>query len=124
MQFGLAANDLGHVRDARAWGYDYVEIFAELLRPLEPDAIWPTRKRELEDAGAVISNLCAFIPGEARYVGPKVDWGRTRGYLETCVGRAAEVGVKVFNWGSPHSKSVPSGWRTPRRSSRSSAPPT
>jgi sugar phosphate isomerase/epimerase len=110
MLFGLASNDLEQVRQSRGWGYDYVEIFASLLLPLEPDGRWPARRRELQDTGADLSALCQFIPGEARYVGPIVDWGRTRAYLETCVGRGAEVGVKVFNWGSPLSKSVPEGW--------------
>lgn len=110
MRIGLATNDLGHVREARAWGFDYVEIFAGLVLPLEPDAVWPARRRVLEDTGASLEALCQFIPGEARFVGPMVDWGRTRGYLETCVGRAAEVGVRLFNWGSPNSKSIPMGW--------------
>ncbi len=110
MLFGLASGDLDQIRASRGWGYDYVEIHASLLRPLEPDGVWPSRKRELEDTGQVLSNLCNFIPGEARYVCPNVDWGRTRAYLETCIGRGAEVGVKVFNWGSPASKSVPPGW--------------
>jgi sugar phosphate isomerase/epimerase len=110
MQFGLASGDLDHIRRSHEWGYDYVEIFAALLKPLEPDSVWPSRRRELEDTGQTLSNLCNFIPGEARYVGPNPDWGRTRAYLETCIGRAAEVGVKVFNWGSPFSKSVPPGW--------------
>lgn len=110
MQFGITSGDLDNIRQSRAWGYDYVEIHAALLLPLEPDDRWPTRKRELQDTGQLLSNLCNFIPAEARFVGPDVDWGRTRAYLETCIGRGAEVGVKVFNWGSPASKSVPWGW--------------
>lgn len=110
MQFGLTSGDVDQIRQSVAWGFDYVEIHASLLRVLEPDAAWPTRRRELEDTGQVLSNLCNFIPGEARYVGANADWGRTRAYLETCIARGAEVGVKVFNWGSPHSKSVPWGW--------------
>jgi hypothetical protein len=110
MQFGLASNNIQHIRDSRGWGFDFVEMFAELVIPSRPDSEWPARRRELEDTEAVMSNLAQFIPGEARFVGPNVDWGRTRAYLETCVGRAAEVGVRVFNWGSPFSKSVPPGW--------------
>lgn len=110
MQLGLATNQIAALAAARAWGYDYVEIYAELVRPLEPDAVWPARRRELLDTGASMTHLCQFIPGEARFVGPGVDWGRTRGYLETCIGRASEVGVRTFNWGSPLSKSVPPGW--------------
>ncbi len=110
MQFGLCVSAIDQARDARSWGYDYVEIFSGLLRPLDPDAEWPERRRLLVDTGANMSNLAAFIPGEARFVGPVVDWSRTKAYIETCVGRAAEVGVRVFNWGSPFSKSVPEGW--------------
>jgi sugar phosphate isomerase/epimerase len=80
------------------------------LLPLEPVAAWGPRRRELADTGARITNLAGFIGGEARFVGPQVDWGRTRAYVETIVGRGAEVGVRVFNWGSPMSKSVPVGW--------------
>jgi sugar phosphate isomerase/epimerase len=110
MQFGIASGDLEQIRASRDWGYDYVEMHAALVRPLEPDAVWPSRRRELLDTGATLSNLCNFIGAEARYVGPNTDWDRTRSYLETCIGRAAEVGVRVFNWGSPLSKSVPPGW--------------
>ena len=110
MQFGLTSGDLDQIRQSVSWGYDYVEIHASLLKPLEPDSVWPSRRRELEETGQTLSNLCNFIPAEARFVGPDVDWGRTRAYLETCIGRGAEVGVKVFNWGSPASKSVPWGW--------------
>ncbi|HEY3107137.1 MAG TPA: sugar phosphate isomerase/epimerase family protein [Chloroflexota bacterium] len=110
MHLGLASNDIAHIAASREWGYDFVEIFAELLRPLEPDSAWPSRRRELEDTGAALTNLCAWIPGEARYVGPSPDWGRTRAFVETSVGRATEIGVRVFNWGSPNSKSIPAGW--------------
>ena len=110
MLYGLCASDPARMRGARDWGFDYVEIGARAVAPFEPDATWPTRRRELEDTGAVTSHLAGFIPAEARFVGPDVDWGRLRGYLESCVGRAAEIGVRTFNWGSAPSKSVPIGW--------------
>lgn len=110
MQFGLVTGKLDVIRQAGGWGFDYVEVMGALLIPLEPDSAWHPRRRELQDAGARISNLAGFIGGEARFVGPVVDWGRTRDYVETIVGRGAELGVDVFNWGSPMSKSVPLGW--------------
>jgi D-psicose/D-tagatose/L-ribulose 3-epimerase len=110
MLFGLCASDQARMAAARDWGYDYVEIGARAVAPLEPDQAWPARKRQLEDIGATITHLAGFIPAEARFVGPEVDWGRVRGYLESCVGRAAELGVRTFNWGSAPSKSVPLGW--------------
>jgi D-psicose/D-tagatose/L-ribulose 3-epimerase len=110
MEFGLCASDPARMRAARDWGFDYVEIGARAVVPFESDAAWAARKRELEDTGARTTHLAGFIPAEARFVGPDVDWGRVRGYLESCVGRAAEVGVRTFNWGSAPSKSVPTGW--------------
>jgi D-psicose/D-tagatose/L-ribulose 3-epimerase len=110
MQFGLASGDLEHIRASRGWGFDYVEMFSSLLLPLEPDSVWPARKRQLEDTGAALTNLCNWIPAEARYVGPNGDFAALQGFLDTCVGRAVEVGVEVFNWGSPFSKSIPLGW--------------
>ena len=61
MQFGLCVSAIDQARDARSWGYDYVEIFSGLLRPLEPDSVWPERRRELEDTEANMSNLAAFM---------------------------------------------------------------
>lgn len=110
MEFGLVTGKLDAMRRAADWGFDYVELMGVLLLPLEPDAAWHPRRRELEDTGARLTNLAGFIGGEARFVGPDVDWGRTRAYVETMVGRGVEVGVEVFNWGSPMSKSVPLGW--------------
>lgn len=110
MLFGLNTSDPERMSAAGQWGYDYVEIGARAVAPFEPDAAWQTRRWQLLDTGARITHLAGFIPAEARFVGPDVDWGRVRGYLETCVGRAAEIGVRVFNWGSAPSKSVPLGW--------------
>ena len=110
MQFGLVTGNLDCVRQAASWGFDYVEIMGLRLVPTEPDDAWHPRRRELEDAGARITHLAGFIGREARFVGPEVDWKRTQDYVETIVGRGAEIGVRVFNWGSPQSKSVPEGW--------------
>lgn len=110
MEIGLCASEPARLADARVWGYDFVEIGARAVAPLEPDAAWPARKRSLEETGARLTHLAGFIPAEVRVVGPDVDWARVRGYLEACVGRAAEVGVRVFNWGSAASRAVPPGW--------------
>ncbi len=114
MLFGLNTSDPERMATAQQWGYDFVEIGARAVLPFEPDDAWHPRRRQLLDTGAGITHLAGFIPAEARFVGPDVDWGRVRGYLETCVGRAAEVGVRVFNWGSAPSKSVPLGWAVSR----------
>ena len=110
MQFGLCATDPERIAGARAWGYDYVEIGSANVAPLEGDAAWHPRRRQLEDTGARITHMATFIPASVRIVGPDVGWARVRAYLETCVGRAAEVGVRTFTLGSSGSRNVPSGW--------------
>ena len=110
MLFGLCTGDPARIRRCREWGYDFADIGARTVLPFEPDAAWHPRRRELQDSGTPMLGLGGFIPAEARFVGPDVDWDRVRGYLETVVGRASELGVRVFNWGSPQSKSVPPGW--------------
>jgi D-psicose/D-tagatose/L-ribulose 3-epimerase len=110
MRLGLCTADPARIRAARDWGYDYVEIAGRSLAPLESEASWHPLRRELEDTGATISHLNSFIPADVRCVGPEVDWGRVRGYLESCAARAAEVGVRTFVWGSAPSKRVPIGW--------------
>ncbi|MBM4417489.1 MAG: TIM barrel protein [Chloroflexi bacterium] len=110
MRIGLVTGHLEGIARAATWGYDYVEIMGALLLPLEGQAAWGARRREIAETGARITNLAGFIGGEARFVGPNVDWERTRAYIETMVERGAEIGVDTFNWGSPMSKSVPEGW--------------
>jgi sugar phosphate isomerase/epimerase len=110
MLFGLCGGDLERLRSVHEWGYDFAEIGARTVIPFEPDSAWHARRRELEDTGAKITHLAGFITAEARFVGPDADWARTEAYLETVIGRASEIGVRVYNWGSPQSKSVPEGW--------------
>ena len=114
MRFGLCASDPDVIKQLPAWGYDYAEIGARALVPFESDRVFAAAKARLLDGGTPIEALAGFIPGTVRVVGPEVDWEAVRGYLETTVGRAAEVGVKVINWGSAESRRVPAGWSTSR----------
>jgi sugar phosphate isomerase/epimerase len=110
VRFGLCAGDLEILRRLGDWGYDYAEIAGPALLPFEGDRAFAARKVEIGDTGIPIEALAWFIPGSVPVIGPKVDLGLVRGCLETTIGRAAEVGVKVINWGSVASRRVPEGW--------------
>jgi sugar phosphate isomerase/epimerase len=110
VRFGLCAGDLEILRRLRDWGYDYAEIAGPALLPFEGDRAFAARQVEISDTGISIEALAWFIPGSVPVIGPKVDPGQVRGYLETTIGRAAEVGVRVINWGSVASRRVPEGW--------------
>ncbi len=96
------------VREA---GFDYVEItVTDNLVPLEGDAAWRPIRHELEAAGLPVEAANVFFPGTWRLTGPSVDLAATRGYVETAVRRAAEVGVAVMVLGSGRARAVPEGF--------------
>lgn len=110
MRFGLCNGDPETIRQLRNWGFDYAEIGARTVVPFEDDLSFAAIKARLLDGGTPIEGMAGFIPGTVRVVGPTVDWDDVRRYLETTIGRAAELGVKVINWGSAESRRVPPGW--------------
>jgi sugar phosphate isomerase/epimerase len=110
MRFGLCAGNLAVIQQLANWGYDYAEIGGSTLLPFESDSAFATVRRQLLECGVPIEALAGFIPGAVPILGPAVDPGQVRGYLETTIGRAADVGVKVINWGSVASRRLPEGW--------------
>ena len=110
MLFGLCASDPVRMRSAAEWGFDFVEIGARAVAPFEPEAVWNARRRELEEIGLPTTHVSGFVPAEVPLVGPNVDLVRFRDYIDTVVGRASEVGVHTYNWGSAVAKNVPDGF--------------
>ncbi len=114
MRFGLCTGAVEVIRQLPAWGYDYADVGGRTVVPFESDRAFAEVKAQLLDTGVPIEGMGGFIPENVRIVGPDVDWALVRGYLETTIGRAAELGVKAINWGSAPSKRVPSGWSMSR----------
>jgi sugar phosphate isomerase/epimerase len=110
MRFGLCAGTLDVLHHLASWGYDYAEIGGSTVVPFEDDHAFASIRTRLLDIGVPIEALAGFVPGSVPVIGPKVDSAQVRGYLETTIGRAAEVGVKIINWGSVVSRRVPDGW--------------
>jgi sugar phosphate isomerase/epimerase len=110
MLFGLCASAPERISAARDWGFDFVEIGARAVAPFEPEPVWRTQREQLEASGATITHLAGFVPAELPLIGPEVDLLRFRDYVDTVVARAAEVGVRTYNWGSAVAKNVPEGW--------------
>jgi len=110
VRFGLCTGDFEVLSQLGSWGFDYAEIGARVVVPRENDRAFAAVKARLGDCTVPVEAMAGFIPGSVRIVGPSVDWGEVRGYLETTIGRAAEVGVKAINWGSAESRRVPPGW--------------
>lgn len=114
MRFGLCTGDPALIERLPALGYDYAEIGSRVLLPFDSDGEFAPVRDRLRATGVPIEALSGFVPGSVKVVGPEVDWAGVRRYLETTIGRAAEVGVRVINWGSAESRRVPPGWPTSR----------
>ena len=110
MRLGLCTSDLDRIDRLDQMGYDYADIGARVLLPTEPESAFASIRARLRAAPVPVEALTGFLPGEMKIVGPSVDWPRVIGYLETTLGRAAEVGVRVVNWGSWQSRIVPEGF--------------
>ncbi|HEX5414797.1 MAG TPA: sugar phosphate isomerase/epimerase family protein [Chloroflexota bacterium] len=110
MRYGLCTGDPLILRQLSEWGYDYAEIGARTLLPFDDEATFAPQRAALRQAGMSIEAMAGFIPESVPVIGSEVDWARVREYLTTTLGRAAEVGVKVVNWGSVQSRRVPPGW--------------
>lgn len=110
MRFGLCTSDPDLIARLPDLGYDYAEIGARALLPFEDAGAFALARARLLGTGVPIEALSGFVPGTVKVVGPDVDADAARRYLETTIGRAAEVGVRVINWGSAESRRVPNGW--------------
>jgi sugar phosphate isomerase/epimerase len=110
MRFGFCTSDERRVEAMARLGYDYVERGASSLLPAEPETAWALVRDRIRAAPLPTEGLAGFIPAHLKVTGPAVDRAALRRYLETVIGRAAEVGVAVINWGSAESRRVPDGW--------------
>lgn len=110
MRFGLCTGDLGRIERLDQLGYDYADIGSNTLLPFAPESEFASVRERLRSAPIRAEALGGFMPSTLKVVGPAVDWSRVRDYLEVTLGRAAEVGVEVVNWGSAASRLVPEGF--------------
>lgn len=104
---------VGRERIAAAWeaGFQFAEVtVVENLRPLEDDTAWRPIARELERAALPIEATNVFFPGDLPLIGPSVDLGTVRAYVDTAVRRAAGLGVAVMVFGSGRARRAPEGY--------------
>ena len=110
MKFGFCTRDEGLIEAMARLGYDFVERGATALLPFEDGSAWAAVRARIQAAPLPTDALAGFIPAQLRVTGPAVDRPALQRYLETVIGRAAEIGVEVINWGSAASRLVPDGW--------------
>ena len=114
LRFGCVTSEISRVAPLAEMGYDYVELGAQTLRPLEGDAEFGAVRERLLAAPLRSEVLVSLIPPITglRVVGPGVDRTQLRTYVQTVVRRAAEVGVQTIVFGSGAARKLPEGFPT------------
>src|SRR5690606_3305296 len=90
LRFGCVTSEISRVAPLAEMGYDYVELGAQTLRPLEGDAEFGAVRERLLAAPLRSEVLVSLIPPITglRVVGPGVDRTQLRTYVQTVVRRA------------------------------------
>lgn len=64
----------------------------------------------LKSANVPVLSANWFLPPNLKVVGPEVDEKSSLAFLQLALGRAAHLGAKAVVFGSPGSRSIPTGW--------------
>ena len=105
---------------ARA-GYDFCELPARAVLPLEDDAAALPALRQIAAAPLRPEAFNALVPAELPMVGPRADLEALRTYLRRAFGRMAQLGAEVAVLGSGGARRIPDGM--PRAQQRSHSMP-
>jgi sugar phosphate isomerase/epimerase len=92
-------------------GYDHLELpVTSTLIPLEDDAAFAQRAKELRRLQPQVGAFNVFAPAQLKLVGPNVDWSAIESYVQRALARAGEMGARVVVVGSGGARAVPEGF--------------
>ncbi|MDB4367277.1 sugar phosphate isomerase/epimerase, partial [Akkermansiaceae bacterium] len=90
-------------------GLDFIEPgLAKVAAMSKEDFL--TAAARLKTAEVPVLSANWFLPPNLKVVGPEVDDTKSLGFLQIALSRAAHLGAKAVVFGSPGSRSIPSGW--------------
>lgn len=93
-----------------AAGYDFCELPAKSMLPLEDDAAALPALRAISAAPLKPESFNSLIPADIKLCGPTVDLGVLRAYLRRAFGRMASLGGEIAVLGSGGARAIPDGW--------------
>lgn len=118
MKLGCCLNMLGTpedvigqnwIADAKAAGYDYVELPLAQVMELSPQS-FETLLQGLEQVGIPCESCNNFFPASVRLTGPDAEPERIACYTDSALARARRLGAKTIVFGSSGAKNVPEGF--------------
>jgi len=93
----------------RASGLDFIEPGLAKAAAM-PEGEFLAAAERLREARVPVLSANWFLPPTLKVVGPEVDEGESRRFLELALSRADHLGAKAVVFGSPGSRSIPVGW--------------
>lgn len=92
-----------------ATGFDFIEPgLAKIVALSETDFLAGASR--LKNAGINVKSANWFLPPTLKVVGPEARESDWQTFLETAFARAAHLGAQAIVFGSPGSRSIPTGW--------------
>ncbi len=112
-QFGVSdfstTEPLRNGRLIKESGLDFVEPGLAKAAALTEEEFEAAAKA-LQGAGVPVLSANWFLPPSLKVVGPEENEKDSRAFLELALGRAARLGARAVVFGSPGSRSIPTGW--------------
>ncbi len=109
MRLGYCASLDGLEAVQRA-GFAYVELRVVDLVSDDDEAVYAPIRRRIQDVGLPAEAFNVFIPPHHPVVGPRRDLPALRAYLDTAMGRMAELGACLVVFGSGPARATPPGY--------------
>ncbi len=106
MRFGCCVDpdQIGILAQA---GYDFCELPARAVRPLDDDIAALPALRAIDEAPLRPESFNSLIPADLPIVGPRADRHELRVYLRRTFGRMAQLGGKIAVLGSGGARRIP-----------------
>ena len=99
----------GRLETLRSAGYDYAELSVRDIALLS-DADFQICAREVRSAGLPVLAANSFIPAQLPVVGPQVDEGALRSFVDLALRRLGELGAERVVFGSGPARRSPDGF--------------
>ncbi len=109
MRFGVCVATPEDVRIIAEAGYDFCELPARAVQPLDDDATALPALRAFDGLPLRSESFNSLIPPELRLVGPEVDRNALRTYLRRAFTRMKQLGGEVAVLGSGGARNIPEG---------------
>lgn len=108
IQIGLSTS-LETLEAAQDLGFDYLEVLAGAVAAL-PDEDYAKLRERVKALRIPVRAANSFVPATVKLTGPETDPAAQLAYVQKCLRRASELGIRIVVFGSGGARRVPEGF--------------